>query len=316
MNIIPIKQQHLEPLRELWNTEMPQSFHLRKDLFYSQIELSKDMNWESSFVALEDDKVVGGIIVKTWKREELEAYQNTAWLSLIHVSKKHQLQGIGTALFNKVLHQLKQENIKQIHLGKSMNNFFCGVPVVFQTNRFFEKIGFVEYDRPVDMHKHIIDKTLIPLRNKTAFNIRISTQADFKAIHNFFLKNFPGRWQLEFEEYVAAGHTGKEFAIIEKDNQVVAFCRINQPGVSMNMYNTNFTNDFTNLYGVGPLGVDKDMRDYSLGFDVTAYAINHAVAQGASDIIIDWTGLVSFYQKFGFEIWNKYVSMKYSLEVE
>lgn len=314
MNIIPLNKEHIEPIRNLWNTEMHPSFHLRKDLFASQVVMSIDTSWNSSFVALDEGKIVGSVIVKIWQRDVLEAYAHTAWITFIHVTKTHQRKGIGRMLMEQALERCKQQGVQTVHLGKSMNNFFCGVPTVFETNLFFEKIGFVENDRPVDMHKHITDKTMIPLRHKTEYDIRISSPKDFDKIRAFFLKNFPGRWHLEFEEYANQKPTGREFAIIEKDDKVIAFCRINPSSNHLNMYNTNFTHDFTNLYGVGPLGVDADYRAFSLGFDITAFAINNAVQSGASDIIIDWTSHIEFYQKFGFNVWFQYISMKYDMK--
>jgi len=313
MNSRTLTTHDLEAIRTLWNEEMPHTFFLRKDLFKSQIATSQDMDWSSSFVAFEGQKLVGSILVKAWKRNVLDAYQKTAWITFIHVAKSYQHQGIGRTLIEHAIENLRTQGVHTIHLGKSMNNFFCGVPETFEANRFFETIGFVENDRPVDMHKHITNHSMIPLRHKIGYSIRISTTDDFTKMRDFFIKNFPGRWYQEFEEYVASGYNGSEFAIIEINQRVVAFCRINQSLQSMNMYNTNFTNDFSNLYGVGPLGVDEDFRSYSLGFDITAFAINQAVQNGATDIIIDWTSHIAFYEKFGFKVWNRYISMKYTV---
>ena len=69
---------------------------------------------------------------------------------------------------------------------------------------------------------------------------------------------------------------------------------------------------FDNLGGIGPLGVDKDYRKMHLGGDIIKAAQNYLVDYGVSDIIIDWTGLMELYQKYGFEVYKtyKYTNLK------
>lgn len=310
MDIKLLRKEHLESLRELWNQEMPKQFLLNKDVFQTQIVDSIDIDWHSSVVAIKNDQVIAGVVAKRWVRHGIDKYKNTAWISLIYVKQEYQKDRIGTLLLEITMERLREQDVNTIHIGKDMNNLFCGVPTSFQSGGFFLKKGFTFVGNEHDMHKHITTQEMIPLRQVTDYHIHVSTEADFPKMHAFFDKNFPGRWQQEFIEYVNYGGKGDEFVIIEKDDLVVAFCRINQSGVSQNMYNTNFRDNFENLYGIGPLGVDQDYRKYSLGFDVTAYTINHAVSIGASDIIIDWTNLVEFYEKFGFQVWHTYESYK------
>lgn len=39
---------------------------------------------------------------------------------------------------------------------------------------------------------------------------------------------------------------------------------------------------------------------------MVATAVNSLIERKVSDIIIDWTSLVDFYRKFGFEVWKSY----------
>ena len=79
------------------------------------------------------------------------------------------------------------------------------------------------------------------------------------------------------------------------------------------MHNTNWSKPFSNLYGVGPLGIAKYFQSNSLGYDITAFAVNLAFTKGASDIIIDWTSKVDFYKKLGFSTYQNYIS--YTFEI-
>ncbi len=299
-----------QTILQQWNADMPKDFHLREDLFISQILKQEDIHRPASYVAIDEtDREVGWIIVKRWNRDGIDAYRGVAWISFLYVVPSHRKQGIGRKLVTLAIDQLRLDGIHTVHVGKDMNNLFCGVPEIFGTKGFFAAMDFVEHDFSVDMHKHVTSTDLIPLRQQLNYRIRLATRTDFPKIHAFFAKNFPGRWQQEFIEYDRLGHDGSAFVIVLHDDRVIAFCRINDSRSGYNMYNTNWTATFDHLIGVGPLGVDDDYRGYGLGFDVTAEAINDAVRRDASDIIIDWTSHIEFYRKFGFDVWHRYASM-------
>jgi len=55
------------------------------------------------------------------------------------------------------------------------------------------------------------------------------------------------------------------------------------------------------LGGVGPLGVNESERGKGYG-----PAIGSGSCQVINNIVIDWTNLVSFYKKLGFDIFKSY----------
>ena len=63
---------------------------------------------------------------------------------------------------------------------------------------------------------------------------------------------------------------------------------------------------FSNLGGIGPLGIDPNYRKKHLGYDIVSSAVNHLIDEGAEQIIVDWTGLLEFYRHMGFEVWKSY----------
>jgi predicted N-acetyltransferase YhbS len=306
MTIDRLERTQVPEIWNLWNREVEDKYQLQERLM-TQITDCPDLDVEASFVAKKNNTIIGAIIVKRWQRDIIDAYQHRAWISLLVVAKPYQRQGIGSQLLTKSIAKLQEDNCTTIHVGKGMNPLFCGIPSHWTTIPFFTKHGFVSPGMTYDMHRAVNDRTPKPLRRKLGYEIRLATKDDVPAIQAFFLRSFPGRWQLEFDEYIASGGTGKEFAIMEYENDVIAFCRINHPTNSQPMYNTNFSHNFVQLYGVGPLGVDDRYRNLSLGYDITLYTVNEAIKQGATDIIIDWTSHVAFYQKFGCDIWQEYV---------
>lgn len=310
MNIQHVTIEDIPVIWELWNREVEEKYQLQ-DRLMKQIYECEDFDMDASFVAIDNNKIIGAILVKRWQRDILDAYQKHAWISLFVVDHDYQRQGIGTKLLSRSIKYLQGQGYQTLHVGKGMNPLFCGIPSHWDSPEFFVKHGFSTPGMTYDMHAK--DPKEMELRRKLDYEVRLATIKDEDAINAFFTRSFPGRWQEEYREYVRQGGSGEAFAIMLYDQEVIAFCRINHPTKSQPMYNTNFSHNFTSLYGVGPLGVDDRYRKLSLGYDITAFAVNQAVAQGATDIIIDWTSHVEFYKKFGCQVWQEYVVLDYQL---
>ena len=63
---------------------------------------------------------------------------------------------------------------------------------------------------------------------------------------------------------------------------------------------------FEKLIGLGPLGVNSQYRKQGIASNLIKIALKEAKMNNYSEALIDWTGLVAFYQKYGFETWKCY----------
>ena len=68
--------------------------------------------------------------------------------------------------------------------------------------------------------------------------------------------------------------------------------------------------------GIGPLGIDRAIRGKHFGIDLVKAAANELIGRGVTDIVIDWTQLIAFYEKLGFTPWKQYQSMAKTIGVE
>ena len=75
-------------------------------------------------------------------------------------------------------------------------------------------------------------------------------------------------------------------------------------------YNVMYQERFEKLGGIGPLGVDGEMRKTGLGMDMMSVGISRLVDRGMTSLMIDWTGLMELYSRFGFEVWKSYKYME------
>ncbi len=60
------------------------------------------------------------------------------------------------------------------------------------------------------------------------------------------------------------------------------------------------------LGGVGPLGIDSAERNKGYGLKIVEAGIATLRNRGSNHIVIDWTRLIEFYGKLGFNVWKVY----------
>lgn len=296
---------------EAWNAEYGPIFPISKELFERNLS---NASMSASYVALENDDLVGFIICKFWSDKfYIDLYDESAWISLFYVKECYRKQGVGSELLERVEYETKKLRKKHLYIGKDYLNFFPGLPVDLKSSAaWFEKRGFT---RPYDTYDLIrtikldsLDK--IPLRNQN-INYRVCNINDKDKLINFVKENWPGRWLKETIDYFDNGGTGKEYVIGLDKETICAFAKIGLPttDTSLISYSLTWRNRFAALGGIGPLGVGLPYRKKNIGFDIVAFATNTLIDNKVSDIIIDWTGLLDFYRRLGYEVFKSYFYM-------
>lgn len=294
-----------QAISELWNRELGFIYPIASDVLTQNIT-----NYPSKYVlGAYDNEMLIGFVVGKKNITNIASYQNLGWISIIYVARKYRNQGIGSHLLTAVEEYL--QGVEVIHLGKDVNNFFPGIPVDFNglADRFFINRGYEVYGTTHDLINTNL-KTL-PIKNKNII-YKQCTLAEQPQLLSFMKRNFPGRWTYEVEQYFINGGDGNEYIIGMDGNNVIGFARANDRTSKQSHYNITWYQRFKNLGGIGPLGVDSLYRGKDIGYDIVAMAVNTLINRGISEIIIDWTSLLSFYRQFGFEVWKsfKYLSKK------
>lgn len=293
-----------DDLYKLWNTEYKNIFPISKELFERNL---RNAYLNASFVALDNEKLVGFIIGKIWLDEfKIEGYDRQGWISLIYVCPKYRKRGIGSNLLKHVEDEFELLNKSIIHIGRDYNNYFPGLPENLKDNlQWFINRGY-ENDR-CTFDLICKNKGKITLVNSN-YTFRLASIDDKDKVIDFLNRNWPGRWTKENLDYWNNGGTGKECAICLDKGKVCAFAKLGYPSTPELQISNSLTwrDWFKALGGIGPLGVDKEYRGRHLGHDIVAFSFNVLIEEEVTDIIIDWTSLIDFYSKFGFSKWKSY----------
>jgi GNAT superfamily N-acetyltransferase len=285
---------------KLWNDEMGFIYPIADNIFKQNVI---DYTSKKVYGAYIDDCLKGFIIGKTFETTIIPSYNNCGWISLFYVAKHARKQGIASKLFELVENDFKDKT--DIHIGRDINNFFPGVPCDFDnlTDSWLAKRG---YDNGKYTHDLINCNCKEYILKNNEYQYKVCSKDEIDSLLQFTKKQFDGRWFFEVSNYFENGGDGNEYVVALDNRKVVAFARINDKQFKQYPYNITWYKRFSNLGGIGPLGVDASYRGRNLGYDIVAFAINTLKNRGIKEMIIDWTGLLTFYQQFGFEVWKSY----------
>jgi len=266
---------------------------------------------EGSLAFIKEGQLSGFIVAKRYV-ENLDARMPTTvgWIQCMLVGKSIQNEGIGSELLRRAEQALLEAGVEEIRLGRDPWHYFPGVPLEDEaTIGWFEKRGYEKGGIETDLIKNIRDSELYKLTNSNE-QYRLLTKDDIPSLLQFLERVFPGRWHYEALHYEMIGGSGREFIGFFLDGELQGFCRINDPltpVIAQNVYWSALSKG--EMGGIGPLGIDREIRGKHFGIDLVKAAANELIGRGVSDIVIDWTQLVEFYEKLGFTPWKQYQSM-------
>lgn len=319
--ITRFKKEDKDNILSLWNEEVGFIFPIDDCLFRQCTLDSIYFDYDSSYCAYDGDKLVGFILGKVYDNNKvIEKYCNTGWITLFFVKRSYRKNGIGSKLLSLCEESMKEKNICKLQFGSDIDNFFPGIPQDFDnlSDKFFRNRGYNVTSYTHDMVKKTKKDDIIKFdsyHNHEYTNengeikkveIRYAKKEDRQIVLDFFIKAFYGRWYLEALNYFNDDDIKKEYLIAIVDGIVVGFLRVNNQLIKKLSYNINWRNRFEKLSGFGPLGVLESYRKNGIAKMLLYYAIKDCTINGYTDLLIDWTGLVSYYEQFGFEVFKCY----------
>lgn len=314
MQFEPLSTRSIAELTDLWNAALGTRFPMRMQLL--ERNLFGDLNYlpEASFAAVVDGRLVGMVGAKL-NREFIGAIApRQGYINSLIVHPDYQRQGIGTALLNRAVAQLRQLQPTKIHVGRDTFHFFPGVPTdcpeaeaFFQHHRAIVGDG-LQTDLLGDLSSFDLPAGAVKALEQPGVEVRPLKPEEVAGMADFFRRSFPGRWQFEFAKYIYDGGDPGDLIAVVVDGTVEGFCHIYTPEsrwIGPGVY-------WAPLYpehrfgGAGPLGVSKEVRGRGLGLAVVAVGIDELKRRGITRAAIDWTDLIEFYGLLGFKPWKQY----------
>ncbi|SEC11857.1 GNAT family N-acetyltransferase [Paenibacillus sp. GP183] len=314
MKYVSLSEDRLTEMCRLWNRELGDQFPMREQLLRQNSFLDVNVLKEGSWLAIEETggKVVGFVVAKLWQEQrDFVLGAGTGWIQVLLVDRGFRALGVGSELLNRAETALYERGVHKILIGRDPWHYFPGIPKEYPHVRtWLETKGYqddhrVEHDLLATYDEN--SECTLPIQEGVSY--RLLEKHEKGELLAFFLRCFPGRWEYEAIRYFELGGAGREFVVIEKEGRIIGFCRINDslsPTIAQNVYwSPLFDNE---LGGIGPLGVDREYQGRGYGLAVIQAGVHFLRERGIRHIVIDWTTLVSFYEKLNYRVWKVYDS--------
>ncbi len=269
-------------------------------------------------IAIQQGEPVGLILACSMQAGDL------GWVSAIAVHPSAQRQGVGSSLLTWAEAWLKDKGCKRIRVGGNLRPFLPGLPYTARDHlSFFEKHGYVspaeqpyEYDIARGLKEYqprYIDAAVnrpLPIRVADADSFISPLQpGEESLLLDFLQREYPGRWEFEAREFFKNNGRASDFLILRVGGDAHGFCRLTLAD-SERPIERFYPQRLPQPWGqFGPLGLSKSIRGQGLGGYLIDVAALHMRSLGVDGCVIDWTSLVDFYGKFGFKVYNQYISL-------
>jgi GNAT superfamily N-acetyltransferase len=234
------------------------------------------------------------------------------WVSAIVVHPAAQRRGIGSELLTWAEGWLTEHDCKRIRIGGNLRPFLPGLPYAMREDlSFFEKHGYgspVRQPNEYDIARSLKNYQSIYQEPANA-HLTPMKPGEEHLLLDFMHREYLGRWEFEAQEFVKNGGRAADYLLLRVDGEVQGFCRLTLSD-SERPIERFYPQRLPQPWGqYGPLGLSKAVRGHGLGGYLIDAAACHLQSLGVDGCVIDWTSLVELYGKFGFKVYNQYISL-------
>ncbi|MFN8499900.1 MAG: GNAT family N-acetyltransferase [Anaerolineae bacterium] len=260
-------------------------------------------------------------VAKPWRLRPIgHVDSSVGFISALGVDPVYGGRDLGAALLDWAEGWLRQHHAQTVVLGHDLQPFFCGVPQAFNARGFFERFGYTYGHTVYDVTRDLAGYQRHPSALQTEkrlgnrLELRPARRGDVKDLLDFLAETFPGRWRFELTTYFDRGGPASDVMIARLDGRVEGFAHLHSPGTPFLAYGLNWRNAVTPpAGGLGPIGVSERVRGEGLGLALLDAGLDVLAQRGTRGCVIDWTTLLDFYGKVGFQPWRAYDGMTRTL---
>lgn len=257
-------------------------------------------------LAYQAEQPIGFILASTLSGEPLVAPSEVGWIDAMAVAPAAQNQGIGSTLLAWAEQWLLRQGCRTVTFGASQRPYAPGLPVELNNLPFFTQHGYIgehtAWDTAMNLALYETPELVFKGRPEIEGMVRPGQKGEEGALLEFLRREFPGRWRFEFEEFLREQpYRFSDYMLIWTDRGVDGFCQLTFED-SRRPLERFFPYALPRPWGqLGSVGVSAAHRGRGYGLAVVDAGLRRLRDSGVNGCVIDWTGIVDFYAKFGFE---------------
>ena len=311
--ILDWREASCEGLKDLHNAFFGPRYAVDTELFEINTVRSPHFDWGVSLVEQDDDGPLLGYVA--FKRPAKDLYR-VADADALHLADlAFSDPDVGFGLFAEALRRARDRGFAKVVFGADLRHFWPGVPLDAPAlNAFLPLQGFEFGGESVDLERDLAgfvydrpapgDAELRPLR-----------ESDRASATAFFDRTFPGRWKTDaLAKVEAEGRWDTLFGLLV-GGEVRGFALVQDARAKLPIGGAVWRESLGEGWcALGPIGVDEALRGGGYGGALLGRALESLRDAGGRRCIIDWTGLVEFYGKFGFAPTRHYRAASLALD--
>ena len=263
------------------------------------------MNKDLTSFAFVEGELVGFIVVKSDFSNEQQA-KNMVWISALLVDEKWRRKGIGTILLKKVMRKLPPQT--SITIGMDPAHLFPGIPDEIESLKsFFRNNGFKLEGNAFDLRTNIESYQPRYFLQKN-YQVRRLVEEEKEELVELIKHNFSERWLNDTTEALKDERTIEGTFGLFKQETLIGFAHVHTFHDKYLGPSVYWKECLEREYGgLGPIGIAEIYRGNGLGTAFFEQVLLQLQNEGITDMVVDWTVLLDYYGKFGFQPWRKYV---------
>ena len=320
---------------ELWNDGTSGEIPITER--FLQYNLSEDAGVERrGRFALVDGQPVGFVICSAFPEAPAALRTDVAgWVEAIAVGSSYQRQGIGRALLSWAEAWLTAADKSQaemspastdagenpgpaayshserrIRVGGGLRPFVPGPLADSAAADYFLACGF-EYEREPfswDVARSLSDYQPPVLRDVPAA-ARPGQPGQEEMLIAFLAREFPGRWHWQAERFLEEGGRISDYMLLWTREGVQGSCRLTFED-SVGPIDRFFPYELPRPWAqLGSIGISAHLRGQGMGIYLLDAGLRRLHNSGVNGCVIDWTTLLAFYGKCGFEPYRKWAML-------
>ena len=297
------KQQYLSQIIEGWNRTLIYD-PISDDRFIDMILLDENFDENLTFVALDEDQVVGFLLGMKRKVPYLSRglEEKKAWISVMYVVQEYQGQGIGKALLNSITDIFKEKGTEEITLCAYSPNYFTpGIDVRYgKAVEFFERNGYRKTDEAVSMQRDLWDYVLPETEQERVKELYeqgiafVSYREDYREkLLQFITAEFDGGWKRNVLIVMQKRIAEETIILCLEQDEVIGFCMRKIDGLDSRF---------------GPIGIMSSKRNMHLGSTLMSLMMHDMKKRGIYYLYFLWTSgnAIRFYERLGLSTYRRY----------
>lgn len=301
----------------LWTRACGKDFALSSRALAHNLLPPLDAEQSAQFALVAGERA-GFVLASILHRHPDVAPPALGWIDALVVAPEFQKRGVGGALLAWAEDWLRAQGRTLIRLGGGLRPFAPGVPTALNVN-FFRERGYVpRAENPIvrDFGCDLRAYHSPSFPRLSGVECRPAQVQDIAELQKFLAREFPGRWQYEFDQHLRDGGRLSDYMILKTESRAtknqeptrgIDACCIMTFEDSLNPIERYYPAPLPRPWGqVGAIGVRADRRSMRYGSTLLDAALNQLQARGVRGCIIDWTHHIGYYERFGFRAQRAY----------